>query len=37
MNYEILKEIRNSNFSLNRLAEYYPGLSILKNIPQNPE
>lgn len=37
MNYEILKEIRNSNFSFNRLAEYYPGLSILKDIPQNPE
>ena len=37
MNHEILTEIRNGNFSFNWLAECYPGLSILKNVPQNPE
>lgn len=37
MNHEILKKIRNENFSFYRLFEYYPGLSILKNVPQNPE
>jgi predicted kinase len=37
MNQEILKEIRNSDFSLDWLARNSSGLSRLKNIPQNPE
>jgi len=37
MGQEILEEIRNSNFSLGWLAGCYPGLSALKNVPQNPE
>jgi len=37
MDQKILEEIRNSNFSFNRLTVHYPVLSVLKNIPQNPE
>ena len=34
---EVLKEIRESGFSLDWLTEHYPGLSDLKSVPQNPE
>lgn len=37
MEQDILKEIRSSNFSFDRLAGHHPELSALKNIPQNPE
>ncbi|MCM1064691.1 MAG: AAA family ATPase [Eubacterium sp.] len=33
----ILDGIRENNFSFDWLADHYPGLSALKNIPQNPE
>ncbi len=36
MQKNILKEIRRSGFSLERLAEGYPEFSVLKNVPQNP-
>lgn len=37
MNREILKEIRNGNFSFSLLCNDYPELAALKHIPQNPE
>lgn len=37
MKQNILEEIRGSNFSLEWLACHSPGLSALKEIPQNPE
>ena len=33
----ILDGIRDSNFSFDWLAGHYPGLSVLKDVPQNPE
>lgn len=37
MEQKVLEEIRNSNFSWNWLTSHYPELSVLQNIPQNPE
>jgi len=37
MEQKILERIRNNNFSFNWLTVHYPKLSMLKNIPQNPE
>ncbi len=37
MEQKILEGIRNNNFSFNWLTVHYPKLSMLKNIPQNPE
>ena len=36
MSQNILNEISNSNFSFQWIADQYPELSVLKNIPQNP-
>lgn len=37
MNRKILEEIRSCGFSLTALAEVFPELSALRNVPQNPE
>jgi len=37
MEQKILEEIRSNSFSLDWLTVHYPGLSVLKNILQNPE
>ena len=37
MERKILEEIRGNGFSLSRLVDLYPELSVLKNVPQNPE
>lgn len=37
MGQDILEGIRGSNFSLDWLVDHYPGLSALKDVPQNPE
>ena len=37
MGQDIFRGIRGSNFSFEWIASHYPELSVLKNIPQNPE
>lgn len=37
MGQKILEGIRGGNFSLDWLVDHYPGLSALKDVPQNPE